>query len=174
MLAGTGFAALGWRLPADNPTQSTLFVGWLLVVAVGVVLTGIDLSVHRLPLFILACCAAGIALLIVAGAALDRDPGLVGHAVAAAAVFGTVYLALAVAGPGLVGAGDVYLAALLGLLLGTGSLVSILWAAVLPYMLGFTVTVGGLYLRRIQRNSQIAFGPYLIAGAILAKALIPA
>jgi hypothetical protein len=67
----------------------------------------------------------------------------------------------------------VYLAALLGLLLGTGPMAGIWAGAVLPYLLAFPVTAVRVSLGHLERRGQIALGPYLIGGAILARALIP-
>jgi leader peptidase (prepilin peptidase)/N-methyltransferase len=77
-------------------------------------------------------------------------------------VFGAAYLALALTGPGLVGLGDVYLATLLGLLLGTGTVAAILAGALLPYLLAAPITLIRLLRRRISRANHIALGPYLI------------
>jgi len=166
-----GFAALAWRLPTRNAAEAVLLVAWLVLTAVGVVLAGIDALVDRLPRPILAAGAAVIAPLVAVAAGCARDPGLAVRAVVVAAAFGGVYLILALVG--LVGMGDVYLAALLGLLLGTGPPASILAGALTPYLLGAPVTAVRLARRRIERGSRIAWGAYLIAGAVLAKVLLP-
>jgi leader peptidase (prepilin peptidase)/N-methyltransferase len=172
-LTAAGFAALAARLPIRTVAEAVLLVAWLVLVAAGVVLSGIDVQVNRLPLPILGGCAALLCPLVIVAAVSARNPSFLVRAGLAAAVFGCVYLVLAVAGPGLVGQGDAYLAALLGLLLGTGPMATILAGALLPYALGFPVTAVRLSLRSIQRSSKIALGPYLIAGAILARTLIP-
>ena len=87
--------------------------------------------------------------------------------------FGAVYLVLALVGPGLVGLGDVYLAALLGMLLGTGPVSSIVVGALAPFLLNTPISAVRLALRRVQRGSHIAWAPYLVAGAALAKVLVP-
>lgn len=163
----SGFAALAWRLPTRNAAEAVLLVAWLVLTAFGVVPAGIDIAVNRLPRPILATAAAVIAPLVAVYAGCARDPGLAVRAVVVAAAFGGVYLLLALVG--VVGMGDVYLAALLGLLLGTGPTASILTGALTPYLLGAPVTAVRLARRRIERGSQIAWGAYLIAGAVLAK-----
>ncbi len=168
-----GFAALAWRLPARRPADVVLLVAWLLMTAVGTVLAGVDISAHRLPRPILAGTAAVIGPLVGVAALLARDPRLLTRAGLTGAAFGVVYLILALAGPGLVGMGDVYLAALLGLLLGTGPTPGVLVGALAPYLVGGPVTAARLALRQVQRSSQVAWGPYLITGSILAKVLIP-
>jgi leader peptidase (prepilin peptidase)/N-methyltransferase len=172
-ITAAGCAALAWRLPVHDRAEILMLVAWLLLAVVGVVLAGIDLRVNRLPLPLLAVAAALVSPLVALAAASGPGPWLLLHAVVTAAAFGGVYLILALAGPGLVGAGDVYLAALLGLLLGTGPMTGIWAGAVLPYLLAFPVTAVRLSLGYLERRGQIALGPYLIGGAILARALIP-
>jgi leader peptidase (prepilin peptidase) / N-methyltransferase len=87
--------------------------------------------------------------------------------------FGAVYLVLALVGPGLVGLGDVYLPAVLGMLLGTGPVSSIVVGALAPFLLNTPISAVRLALRRIRRGSHIAWAPYLVAGAVLAKVLVP-
>jgi leader peptidase (prepilin peptidase)/N-methyltransferase len=166
-----GFAALAWRLPTRDAAEAVLLAAWLVFTAFGVVLAGIDASVNRLPRPILAAAAAVLGPLVAVAAGCARDPSLAVRAVVVAAAFGGVYLILALVG--LVGMGDVYLAALLGLLLGTGPPASILAGALTPYLLGGPVTAVRLARRRIERGSQIAWGAYLIAGTVLAKVLFP-
>jgi hypothetical protein len=57
-----------------------------------------------------------------------------------APAFGGAYLILALAGPHLVGAGDVYQTTSLGLLLGTGPMAAIWVGSCDPYLLAFPVT----------------------------------
>ncbi len=173
VLAGV-FAALASRLPTGRPADVVLASAWLSMAATGIVLAGIDLRVNRLPRPIVAAAACVIAPLVVATAIYDHDANLLGRAAGAAAAFGVAYLALALTGPGLVGLGDVYLATLIGLLLGTGTLAAILAGALMPYLLAAPITLIRLMRRRLSRANHIAFGPYLILGAITAKVLVPA
>ncbi len=172
-IAAAGFAALGWRLPTRHAADVALLAAWLLLAATGVVLAGVDLRVRRLPRPVLAATAAGIAPLVAVAAACARDPGLAVRAVVTAVALGGAYLVLALIGPGLVGMGDVYLAALLGLLLGTGPTMGILAGAIAPYLLAGPITAARLAVHHAERRSQTAFGPYLIAGTVLAKVVIP-
>jgi len=100
--ATVGFAALAWRLPAHQPGEIVLLVAWLVMTGVGVVLAGIDVAVHRLPRPILAGTATVIGPLAAAAAVSAHDPRLLVRAGLTAAVFGGVYLILALArlGPG--------------------------------------------------------------------------
>jgi leader peptidase (prepilin peptidase)/N-methyltransferase len=171
--ATAGFAALAWRLPAHRPAEIMLLVAWLVMTGVGVVLAGIDIKSHRLPGPILAGTAAVITPLVASAAVCAHDAGLLLWAGLTAAAFSAVYLILVMVGPGLVGLGDVYLVALLGLLLGTGPWSGVAVGALAPYLMGAPVTAMRLALGRVKRHSQVAWGPYLIAGAVLARILIP-
>ena len=110
---------------------------------------------------------------ITLAAAISHHPRLLSSSVLAALAFALAYLVLALLGPGLVGAGDIYLAGLLGLLLATGPLRQILTGAVLPYLLGASVVATRLATGHLTRRDHVALGPYLLAGAILAKIAFP-
>src|SRR5262249_28954040 len=133
------FAAVAARLPLGDAADAVLAAAWLTLAAVGLVLAGVDIQVYRLPRSIIVVTTAVIIAQVTAAALVRHHPGLLGHAALAALVFTLAYLVLALLGPGLVGAGDIYLAALLGLLLGTGPLRQILAGATLPYLLGASV-----------------------------------
>ena len=152
------FAALAWRTPTGRPGQVLLLAAWLTLAAAGTALAGIDITVHRLPRPVTAATAAIVAALITAAAATSHQPGLLGRAVLAAAGYALAYLVIAVAGPGLVGAGDVYLAGLLGLLLGTEPATGITLGALAPYLIAAPILAVRLALGRIQRGSHIAWG----------------
>lgn len=173
VMVAAGFAALAWRLPPDGPAQLLLLAAWLLVTAVGTVLAGIDLWVQRLPGCILAPTAGAVLTLVGVAALVAGDAGPLGRALAGAAVFGLAYLVLGLIGGGLVGLGDVYLAGLLGLLLGTGSAATVLAGALAPYLIGAPVTAARLATGALDRGSRIAWGPYLVTGAVLATVVFP-
>jgi leader peptidase (prepilin peptidase)/N-methyltransferase len=146
---------------------------WLLMTGAGVVLAGIDVSVHRLPRPVLAVTAAAIGPLVVVAGLYDRDVGLLLRAALSGAAFAVVYLILAFAGSGWVGLGDVYLAAILGLLLGTGPVSGVLVGALTPYLLATPILAARVAFRHLTRGSRVAWGPYLIAGSVLARIFIP-
>jgi len=148
------FAALAWRTPTSHPGPVLLLAAWLVLAAAGTALAGIDITTHRLPRPVTATTATVVAALITAAAASSHQPGLVWRAALAAAGYALAYLALAVAGPGLVGAGDMYLAGLLGLLLGTGPATGITLGVLAPYLIAAPILTTRLLLGRIQRDSH--------------------
>jgi leader peptidase (prepilin peptidase) / N-methyltransferase len=108
--------------------------------------------------------ALGAVLAIVLGVALDAG-GEPQRLIAAAAAGGFLLLA-AIAHPGGMGMGDVKLAAVIGLFLGSAVAPAILIALLLG------VLVGALVIARDSsgqgRKTAIPFGPFLAAGAVVA------
>ncbi|MFD6967214.1 prepilin peptidase [Streptomyces sp. NPDC059949] len=155
--AATAFAAValsgasGWFAAAQY---------WL--AACGIALALIDLAVQRLPdVLTLPTCAG--TLLLLTGAALAGEPGSLGRAAAAAGVLTAVFLLLAlVAGLGL---GDVKLAPAVGALLGWSSWTNVWWGTAAGFLVGGVCAVALLAAGR-NRRSQIAFGPFMIVGAL--------
>jgi leader peptidase (prepilin peptidase)/N-methyltransferase len=97
----------------------------------------------------------------IAGAPLD----FVGAAIGFAA-YGGVLLLVAVVSPTGMGMGDVKLVALIGLVLGSVSLASVLVAAGAGILLGGIGAIGAL-LSGASRKHAIPFGPFLAAGAVI-------
>jgi leader peptidase (prepilin peptidase) / N-methyltransferase len=162
--AGTAalFVAVGarfgwsWELPA-----------YLYLAAVAVALAAIDLDIMRLPDKIVLP-SYGVALLLLIPAAIAAHSlhaatrGLI-----AAAVLYAFYWILAILPRGM-GGGDVKLAPLLGLYLGWLGWSSVAVGAFAGFLLGGLVGIALIATRRAGRKSRIAFGPYMLAGALLA------
>lgn len=133
-------------------------------------LTAIDLDVHRLPnalTFPLVPAAAVIAA--VASVSTGHWFALV-RALLAGMALGAAYLVLLLVsrgGAGL-GLGDVKLAVGLGILLGWFSWSNVLSGTLIGFILGGLWSAGLLVSRRATRNTYIAFGPFMIGGAVLA------
>ncbi|MGW0770799.1 prepilin peptidase [Streptomyces sp. NPDC002676] len=133
---------------------------WL--AACGIALALIDLAVQRLPdvLTISACIGT---LLLLTGATVAGEPGSLGRAAIAAAVVTVAFLLLALfAGMGL---GDVKLAQAVGALLGWNSWTSLLWGTAAGFLVGAVCAAVLLAVGR-DRRTQIAFGPFVIIGAL--------
>jgi leader peptidase (prepilin peptidase) / N-methyltransferase len=165
-------AALGWRLPTTTAGDVAILTAWLLLAYVGLLLACIDLAVHRLPTPIVLGTAAATAAIVVAGAALLRQPQVLVNSVLAGVVLAGVYLLLALVGGGM-GMGDVRLAGTLGLTLGTLGWTAVLLGGVLPYLLATPSALRRMTSRR-SKGTRLAFGPFLIAGAVLAAFIVTA
>jgi leader peptidase (prepilin peptidase) / N-methyltransferase len=162
---GTGvvFAVLtarlgpAWALPA-----------FLYIAAVGIALAVIDWDTRRLPnALTLPSYAVGIALLAGAAAIDGSWSMLLRAALGMVALFG-LYFALAFVYPAGMGFGDVKLAGLLGLYLGWLGWGTWCVGAFAGFLLG---AIGGgvvIATRRGGRKTAIPFGPFMLAGALVA------
>lgn len=177
-------APISARYPAVELATAVLFAGvtarlvqlglpaaipaFLWFVAVGIVLALIDLDTRRLPDVITLPAYPVLALLLVVSAVLADDPAsLVRAGVGAAASFGFYYL-LALAKPGAMGFGDVKAAGLVGGMLAFVSYPVLLVGTAAAFGLGAVVGVALVLARRDSRPTAVPFGPFMVAGALVA------
>jgi leader peptidase (prepilin peptidase)/N-methyltransferase len=147
---------LSWQLPA-----------YLYLAAIAVALAAIDLDVMRLPdKIVLPSYGVALALLTPAVIAEHSWAAAVRGLVAAALLYG-LYWILAVLPRGM-GGGDFKLAPLLGLYLGWLGWSSVAVGAFAGFLLGGVVGALLMALRLADRKSRIPFGPWMLAGALLA------
>jgi len=151
---------LTWRL-LDAPWP--ILTLWLPLSAALAWLAAVDLDVARLPDRILVPAAIWTALAV--GVTMWITSPLAGvGAILAAALCGGGFWILHLTGRGALGFGDVKLAALIG---AATALVS--WSAVLYALVaGCILTIAWAIARR---RSELAFGPWLALGAVLAVGL---
>lgn len=136
--------------------------------AAGICLAFIDLDVGRLPNAIVYPSYPVLALLLALGAIGQRDAGaLLRSGVGAALLFG-VYFALAFAFPSGMGAGDVKLAGLVGGFLAFFSYPVLVVGAFAAFFVGSVVGIGKIAVGRASGKSSLPFGPFMIAGALIA------
>jgi len=138
----------------------------------------VDAREHRLPNKLVALAAAiGVATFATAALlAADLQPLL--RALTCAAGAFTVYLALHLlsrtkSGAGL-GAGDVKLSAVLGLYLGWVSVDAAVLGIASGFILGALFSLVIIAIRRGNRRTKVAFGPWMLAGAWLVIAVAAA
>lgn len=138
-----------------------------LVAAGGLWLAIVDARTYRLPneiVYSLGIAVLGInfSLAIALG-----DPDRLLWSGAGAIGMGLFYLLLGLGGG--VGLGDVKLAAVLGLYLGWYGWEAPVAATIAAYLLAApqAIAVTVIRRRRPKRNPRVAFGPYLIAGAVI-------
>ena len=142
------------------------FLGVMVALAV------IDLRNRVLPNRIvypsLVIAAAAIAVGAVFDGGVDAARAAIGFA-----AYGGSLLLLALIYPAGLGMGDVKLVALIGLVLGSLSLAHVAVAAGVGFAAGGVFGIGALLVRRAGRKTQIPFGPFLAAGAVVAAFLGP-
>lgn len=181
--AGCG-RGISFRYPMVELVTAALFVAvtarfgptpalpaYLYLAAVAVALAAIDIDVRRLPnRIVLPSYVVGAALLVPV-AAVGGDWWAAVRGLAAMAALYAGYLALALLYPGGMGFGDVKLAGLLGLFLGWLGWGEVLLGAFAGFLFGGAAGVALLVTRRAGRRTAVPFGPYMLAGAMVAVLL---
>jgi leader peptidase (prepilin peptidase)/N-methyltransferase len=163
--AGTAavFGVLTLAIGPEPELPAFLYLG-----AIGVALAMIDLDVKRLPnAIVLPSYPVAAALLTVAAAVDGRWEDLLRAGLGLVALY-AFYFLLALVYPAGMGFGDVKLAGVLGLYLAWLGWAELLVGAFLGFFIGGLVGIGLLLARRAGRKSQLPFGPYMLAGALLA------
>ncbi|GAA0440971.1 A24 family peptidase [Leifsonia naganoensis] len=151
---------------APLPAAITL-IAFLYLAAISVALAVIDIDTHTLPnRIVLPAYAIGGALLGTALILEGEWSRLVSAAVGCAAAF-LFYLVLALARPGGMGFGDVKLAGVLGLYLGSLGWAQLAIGVFAAFVLGGVFGIALTVTRRATRTSGIPFGPWMLAGAWL-------
>ena len=159
-LVAAGWGWLTWRL-MDAPWP--ILTLWLPLSAALAWLAAVDLDVARLPDRILVPAAIWAALGVGVTTWITGPLAGVG-AILAAALCGGSFWILHLAGRGALGFGDVKLAAVIG---AATALVS--WTAVLYALVAGCVLA--LAWAAARRRRELAFGPWLALGAVLAVGL---
>lgn len=160
------WGVLAWRL--GGLSAGAALPAYLLLAWVGVALFWVDVDVHRLPEGLTLPTVPALLVLLAVASATTGDWGALLRAVVCGAAGWLVYAVLAFVVPGGLGLGDATLGGLVALPLGyLGWGVPIL-GFVLAYLLSGLVAVVGLALRRLTLRSHIAFGPFIVVGALAA------
>lgn len=173
--AAPGAAALGIGTAAVVAAVTIALYrhpGWLpaylYLSVVGVWLAAIDVRVHRLPDHLVLPAYPALVALFGAAALVDDAPGRLLRAVLAGAACWLVFLTLhRLPGSGL-GRGDLKLVGLLGGALGWLSWPSVVFGMFAGMVLGGVGALALLAARRVGWHDHLAYGPFLLAGALLA------
>ena len=165
---GTGLLFLAVAVWALAAHQLGALPALLYFAAIGIALALIDLDCRRLPNAIVLPSYPVLAALLAWSAWWQHDwTVLLRAGIGGLLLFG-FYLLLAVLYPAGMGFGDVKLAGLLGALLGSLSWAALLVGAFAGFLLGAVVGVAVLARRRGDRRTALPFGPFMVAGALLA------
>lgn len=163
---GLAFAAVAWRL--DHLQLLSALPAYWWFTAMGIALAFIDLELRRLPNAIVLPSYPVLLVLLAGSAAWQEDWWSLGRAcLGGLALFG-LYLLLVLAYPAGMGWGDVKLAGVLGIALGYLSWSALLVGAFAGFLLGAVVAVTVVATGRGGRKTALPFGPFMIAGALVA------
>lgn len=162
------FAALGFRVG-----PSVLLAPLCYLSAVGMALALIDIERRRLPHFLTITSYPVVAVL------LALDAAVTGHSwehlagsLAGMTGLWLFYAVLALAFPGQMGWGDVWLAGLLGLPLGWLGLRALIAGTLAGLLLAWPAAIRTVVARKRGRQAPlIPLGPFMLAGALLAVLL---
>ncbi len=162
LLTATVFALMGLRFGL-----SPVLPAYLYLAAVAVALAFIDVAHRRLPdLLTLGSYPVAFAALGAATpVARDGTSHLI-HAFIGLACASACYLILALIYPAGIGWGDVKLSGLLGLYLGWISPTALFIGLAAGFVLAALVGAGLIVAGKATRRSQLAFGPFMLAGAV--------
>jgi leader peptidase (prepilin peptidase)/N-methyltransferase len=141
---------------------------YLWFTAIGVALTVIDIDLKRLPDKIVLPSYPALAVLLAIAALDDHDWWALARAGIGAALLYAFYFLVAFVYPPGMGFGDVKLSGLVGGVLAYLSWSALVVGAAAAFFLGAVGAVAFLVSGRGGRKSEIPFGPYMIAGALLA------
>ena len=157
------FGALAWRFGPHAVLPAYLYLG-----AISVALALIDIDVHRLPnAIVLPSYAVAAVLLFVPAVVLGDWNQLVRAVLGGLALFAFYFLLVFVYPAGM-GFGDVKLAGVLGIYLGWLGWGVLLVGGFLGFLLGGVVGGAMMAVRKAGRKSKIPFGPFMLAGALVA------
>ena len=161
---------IGWRVGWTAALPAHLILGF---VAVTVVM--IDYRLHKIPTKLVYPAAALMAVALVAAAAIDGDTGAIVRVVVGGLAASAFLWILVLGVPTGMGQGDARLSLLLGMILGWHGWRHIYLGLVAGFVFGSCFGLGVIVVKRLRPNgtireglkTQIAFGPYLCAGALV-------
>lgn len=126
----------------------------------------IDVRTHRLPNRIVLPTLAALTALAVIDALFTGECDPLIRALLGTLALGGFYALLRLISRSGMGGGDVKLAAVIGLVLGWHSWEALMIGAASAFVLGSLHALILMLLRRADGSTRIAFGPWMIAGAV--------
>ncbi|MEV7611277.1 A24 family peptidase [Microbacterium sp. NPDC089320] len=150
-----------------DPRTVAIVTVHLALFAIACRLVAVDIRTHRLPnRIVLPTLAALIVLGVVDAIAVAASAAMV-RALSGMLILGGFYAALRLLSREGMGGGDVKLAAVIGLVLGWHSWQALAVGAASAFVLGALFSLTLMMLRRADRSTRIAFGPWMILGSLL-------
>ncbi len=139
----------------------------LFLAGVGVPLAVIDLREHRLPNWLTLPAYPVAGALLGLAAIADEESERAWRALAGMVILIALYDLLNRINPAGLGYGDVKFSGVLGLYLGWAGWDALIVGTLAAFTAGGVVGLGLLITRRAQLSSSIAFGPFMLAGAVV-------
>ncbi|MEW2005900.1 A24 family peptidase [Microbacterium sp. NPDC079208] len=137
------------------------------LLGIGILLAVIDVRTHRLPNRIVLPTLALLVVAVSVDAVVTADAAPLGRGLLGSLVLGGFYAVLRMISHAGMGGGDVKLALVIGLLLAWHGWGAFLLGASSAFVLGAVFALVLLAAGRVDRRTRIAFGPWMIAGAVL-------
>jgi leader peptidase (prepilin peptidase)/N-methyltransferase len=162
---GTGvlFALMAVKFGAHAVLPAYLYLA-----AVGIALSLIDVDVKRLPDIIVLPSYGVAAVLLGIAAATGHDASRALRALIGMALYYGLFAVLRLIYPRGMGFGDVKLAGVLGLYLGWLGYGVLFVGIFAGSLLGGVVGIGLLASRQASRKTKVPYGPFMVAGAMVA------
>jgi leader peptidase (prepilin peptidase)/N-methyltransferase len=135
---------------------------------IAVALTEIDLAVQRLPDRLTLLTYPPVIVLLGMTAVFDGNGAALIRALLGGLALSAWYVLLGLASAGQLGSGDIKLAGLVGLALGWLGWQTLIAGASFGFVLAAVAGLALVATRRISWRAKISFGPYILAGALLA------
>lgn len=143
----------------------------LALAIVGIRLIVIDARTHRLPNRIVLPTLGAAVLLVLLEGLLTADVERMLRSLLGGLILGGFYALMRVASRQGIGGGDVKLAAVIGVVLAWHGWTTLMIGALAAFVLGALYALVLMAMRRADRSTRIAFGPWMIVGAVLAIAV---
>jgi len=163
---GIAFVAVTARLAQLHLVSAVPAFLWF--TAIGIALAAIDLDVRRLPNAIVLPSYPVLAVALGGSAWWQHDWWSLARAGIGAAALLAFFFTVVFIHPAGMGLGDVKLSGLIGAVLGYLSWTALVLGAFLGFFLGAVVGVAVLASGRGNRKTALPFGPFMVAGALLA------
>lgn len=160
--------AFAFRFGADS-----VLPAFILLAVLGVQLARVDVALHLLPNPVVLSLLAGGLFCLLAATIGGKDWADLVRALAGAGILFVIYLILALISPAGLGMGDVKLAGPVGLYLGYLGWTQLLYGGLLGFVLNGVVTLLVVRRSRVERVSEVAHGPSMLAATVGVAILLP-
>lgn len=165
---GAVLGALAYALNATTVESDLAVLGFGVFASACITHSLVDIDTHLLVRQVTTrACLLGIPPLILA-AVVDDTPRQLVTALGGVLLATIVLVVWRALSRGQLGSGDVAVAPMLGFFLGWSGIDVVLAGLLIAAVLGGAFAVLGLLTHRLRRQSRFAFGPFLMAGSMIA------